>query len=66
VYTVQAPTLPLWLDTCRTISDEYGSNVAKWFYEELFTMEVIDADAVAYASDAAVGKLQKLRVSPHR
>jgi hypothetical protein len=32
--------------------------VAQWFYEELFTHDIIDGDAVAYALDTAVRKLR--------
>jgi hypothetical protein len=50
----------------RAISDRDGPKVAKWFYEELFSKEVIDADAVAYALDKAVGNLRKMGVPPKR
>jgi hypothetical protein len=50
----------------RSISDVDGPKVAKWFYEELFAKEMIDADDVAYALDAAVGKLRKEGVSLER
>jgi hypothetical protein len=50
----------------RAISDEDGPKVAKWFYEELFAKEVIDADKVAYALDNAIGKLRKSGVPTHR
>jgi hypothetical protein len=45
----------------RAISDADGPTVAKWFYEELFAKEVVDADSVAYALDSAAGKLRGLR-----
>lgn len=45
-------------DENRAITDEDGPKVAKWFYEALFANEVIDADAVPYALDMAVGKLR--------
>jgi hypothetical protein len=32
--------------------------MARWFYEDLLSNAVIDADAVAYAVDAAVEKLR--------
>jgi hypothetical protein len=38
--------------------DDDGPAMAQWFYEDLLSNEVIDADAVAYALDAAVGKLR--------
>jgi hypothetical protein len=50
----------------RAISDEDGPRVASWFYEELFTQDVIDADAVAHALDTAVGKLRMSGVPTHR
>jgi hypothetical protein len=50
----------------RAISDVDGPLVAKWFYEELFSSNVIDADAVAYALDLAVCKLRNSGGSSHR
>jgi hypothetical protein len=50
----------------RAIVDDDGPKVAKWFYEELFAKEVVDADSVAYAIDFAVGKLRESGVPPHR
>jgi CHAT domain-containing protein len=50
----------------RAIADADGPKVAKWFYEELLSKEVVDADSVAYALDAAVGKLRDSGVSPDR
>jgi hypothetical protein len=50
----------------RAIADVDGPKVAKWFYEELLSKEVVDADSVAYALDAAVGKLRDSGVSPDR
>jgi hypothetical protein len=47
------------LTIARAISDVDGPKVAKWFYEELFANEVINADCVAYALDVAVGKLRQ-------
>jgi hypothetical protein len=41
------------------MSDLDGPDVSLWFYEDLLSNEVIDADAVAYAFDVAVGKLRK-------
>jgi hypothetical protein len=43
----------------RAICDDDGPKVAKWFYEELFVTEIIVADRVAYALDAAVSKLRQ-------
>ena len=40
--------------------------MAKWFYEDLLAKEVIDANAVAYALDHAVGKLRKSGVPSDR
>jgi hypothetical protein len=51
---------------CRSISDRDGPEVAKWFYEELLASDVIDADVVAYALDAAVGKLRDSGVPTNR
>jgi hypothetical protein len=50
----------------RAINDFDGPKVAKWFYEELFSNEVIDVDSVAYALDVAVGKLRETGVLPDR
>jgi hypothetical protein len=50
----------------RAICDADGPTVAKWFYEELFAKEVVDADSVAYALDSAAGKLRDSGVSPER
>lgn len=54
------------LTSPRAISDVDGPKVAKWFYEELFAHEVIDADRVAYALDVAVGKLRAQGVALDR
>jgi hypothetical protein len=51
---------------CRAISDVDGPKVAKWFYEELFAKDAVDADSVAYALDFAVGQLRDSGVSPNR
>jgi hypothetical protein len=40
------------------MGDADGPDLAQWFYEDLFSNEVIDADSVAYALDAAVEKLK--------
>jgi hypothetical protein len=40
------------------MGDADGPDLAQWFYEDLLSNEVIDADAVAYALDAAVEKLR--------
>jgi hypothetical protein len=49
------------------MSDVDGPDMAEWFYEELLTNEAIDADAVAYALDAAVQKLrEKMPLVPAR
>jgi hypothetical protein len=50
----------------RAISDVDGPKVAKWFYQELFSRQVIDADAVAYSLDVALGNLRKSGVALHR
>jgi hypothetical protein len=41
------------------MADEDGPDMAEWFYGDLFSREVLDADAVARALDAAVGKLRR-------
>jgi hypothetical protein len=49
------------------MGDVDGPDMAQWFYEDLLSNEVIDADAVAYALDAAVQKLQaKIPQAPTR
>jgi hypothetical protein len=53
-------------DLYRAISDEDGPKVAKWFYEDLFEKEVIDADTVAYALDNAAGQLRRSGVPSDR
>jgi CHAT domain-containing protein len=50
----------------RTIWDDDGPAVARVFYEALLAEEVLDADAIAYALDAAVSKLRQDGVSPAR
>jgi hypothetical protein len=50
----------------RAISDIDGPKVAKWFYEELLSKEVVDVSSVAYALDSAVDKLRDSGVSPDR
>jgi hypothetical protein len=54
------------LTSGRAISDVDGPKIAKWFYEELLSKELIDADSVAYALDSAVGKLRDTGVPPER
>jgi hypothetical protein len=49
------------------MADDDGPAMAQWFYEDLLSHEVIDADAVAYALDAAVEKLRaKIPLKPTR
>jgi hypothetical protein len=49
------------------MGDVDGPDMAQWFYEDLLSNEVIDADAVAYALDAAVEKLrEKIPLMPQR
>jgi hypothetical protein len=48
------------------MGDRDGPFVAKLFYEQLFTAEVIDADAVAYALDHAVAELRYSGAPPER
>jgi hypothetical protein len=68
MWWVQSLQMQSWaLSTLyRAINDFDGPKVAKWFYEELFTNEVIDVDSVAYALDIAVGKLRDSGVPPDR
>jgi hypothetical protein len=40
------------------MGDVDGPDLAQWFYEDLLSNAVIDADAVAYSLDAAVEKLR--------
>ena len=40
--------------------------MAEWFYEEIFSQEVIDADSIPIALDVAVGKLRHLGVPADR
>jgi hypothetical protein len=40
--------------------------VAKWFYEVLFASATINSDTVAYALDAAVGRLRDTGVALER
>jgi hypothetical protein len=54
------------LTMSRAISDLDGPKVAQWFYEELLSKEVVDADSVAYALDYAVAKLRDSGVPPNR
>jgi CHAT domain-containing protein len=54
------------LTMIRAICDVDGPNVAKWFYEELLSRDVVDGDSVAYALDSAVGKLRASGVPPER
>jgi hypothetical protein len=46
------------LTACRAIADDDGPKVARWFYEELLSNEVVDEDSVAHALDVAVRKLR--------
>jgi hypothetical protein len=48
----------------RAMADDDGPMVAEWFYEELLSKDMVDADSVAYALDVAVGKLRATGVSP--
>jgi hypothetical protein len=40
----------------RSISDNDGSRVTKWFHEELLAKGVVSSDGVACALDVALGK----------
>lgn len=46
------------LNIPRAICDADGPKVARWFYKELFAVEIIDADTVALSLDIAVRKLR--------
>jgi hypothetical protein len=49
------------------MADDDGPIMAQWFYEDLLSNKVIDADAVACALDAAVEKLRaKMPLAPKR
>jgi hypothetical protein len=48
------------------MSDEDGTNVARWFYEGIFANEQLDLDDVAYALDAAINELRKTGVPASR
>jgi hypothetical protein len=48
------------------MSDNDGTQVTKWFYEELLAKEVVTSDDVAYALDVALGKLRDSGVPLHR
>jgi hypothetical protein len=50
----------------RAIADDDGPKVAEWFYKELLSKEVIDADSVAYALDVAMSKLRATGVAPYQ
>jgi CHAT domain-containing protein len=54
------------LSIFRSISDEDGPAVARAFYEALLAEDIMDADAVAYALDAAVSKLRSKGALPSR
>jgi hypothetical protein len=56
VVSEHAKCLPPLLTASRQVHD--GPVMARWFYEDLLSNKVIDADAVAYALDAAVEKLR--------
>jgi hypothetical protein len=50
----------------RSIVDEDGPKVARWFYEELFDNNTIDAGTTAIALDMAVGRLRDSGISLDR
>jgi hypothetical protein len=50
----------------RAIADHDGPRIAKWFYEELLSREVIDTNSVASALDLAVANLRDSGVPPQR
>jgi hypothetical protein len=48
------------------MGDEDGPQVAKFFYEKLFSKSQISLDDIPYALDYAVGKLKERGVPPER
>ena len=50
----------------RPMNDEDGPVVAKIVYFELMKEDFLDADAIPYALDTAVRKLQSMGAPPHR
>jgi hypothetical protein len=54
------------VNACRMMNDEDGPNVARWFYESLFTHKELDLDHIAYALDQAVTKLRETGVPASR
>lgn len=52
--------------THRTIADEDALKVAKWFYEELLSKKMIDADSIPHSLDMAISKLRSTGVHPTR
>jgi hypothetical protein len=50
----------------RMMSDEDGPDVARWFYESLFSRGDIDLDHIAYSLDGAVTKLREKGVPASR
>jgi hypothetical protein len=48
------------------MNDSDGPSVARWFYEDVLSRDVIDANTIAYALDRAVTELRERRVPPRR
>jgi hypothetical protein len=48
------------------MSDNDGTQVTKWLYEELLAKEVVTSDDVAYALDVALGRLRDSGIPLHR
>jgi hypothetical protein len=48
------------------MDDVDGPLIARIVYEKLFSMEIIDTDAVPYALDAAVAELRSQGAPPER
>jgi hypothetical protein len=54
------------LMSSRAMNDTDGPQLAKLFYERLFSADIITLDAIPYALDHAVNELRKSGVPPER
>jgi hypothetical protein len=45
--------------TCRDIRDEDGPQIARWFYEELFSKDTLELEDIPRALETATGKLRE-------
>jgi hypothetical protein len=50
----------------RVMDDDDGPDLAHWFYQDLMSNDIIDANTVAYALDGAVQKLRAKGVPPQQ